>query len=304
MKKSLIKQENNQQISGTDFKNYFRPGSLEKALEIRDKYKNEVSVVAGATDLFVQYNEKLHEIKNWLDISRIENFKKIEKKEKSVFIGPLVTHLEIMKSDLINKYFSALSAAALEVGSPQIRSRGTIGGNICTSSPAGDLLAPLLAYKAKFHLSSRKKSRIAEAEEFFTGPKKNILKDNELLTGIEIPISDFEVYSYWKKIGRRKALVISTLTLSLVLEFENDLIKSAGLAAGSAAPVPIRLKKIEEKMLNKKMSQLDYQEIAAEVKKSISPIDDLRGTKEYREDVAADIMINALEKIEKERVSG
>ena len=304
MRKSLIKQENNQQISGTDFKNYFQPGSLKEALEIRDKYKDKVNLVAGATDLFVQYNEKLHEIENWLDISRIEDLKKIEKKKKSIFIGPLVTHLEIMKSDLINKYFSALSAAALDVGSPQIRSRGTIGGNICTSSPAGDLLAPLLAYEAKFHLSSQKESRIVESDKFFTGPKKNILKDNELLTGIEIPISDSEVYSYWEKIGRRKALVISTLTLSLVLEFEDDLIKRAGLAMGSVAPVPKRLNIIEEKMLEKKLSQLNYQKLAEEVKNSISPIDDLRGTKEYREDVAADIMINALEKIEKERVSG
>ncbi|RCW50692.1 xanthine dehydrogenase family protein subunit M [Halanaerobium sp. MA284_MarDTE_T2] len=299
-----MKQENNQPISGTDFKNYFQPSSLKEALEIRDKYRSEVKLVAGATDIFVQYNEKLHEVENWLDISRIEDLKKIEKKEKSIFIGPLVTHLEIIKSDLINKHFSALSAAALEVGSPQIRSRGTIGGNICTSSPAGDLLPPLLAYEAKFHLSSRKKSRIVESDEFFTGPKKNILKDSELLTGIEIPISDAEVYSFWKKIGRRKALVISTLTLNLVLEFENDLIKRAGLAVGSAAPVPVRLKKIEEKMLGKKLSQLDYKKIAEEVKNRISPIDDLRGTKEYREDVAADIMVNALEKIEKERVSG
>ena len=304
MRKSLIKQENNQQISGTDFKNYFQPGSLKEALEIRDKYKDKVNLVAGATDLFVQYNEKLHEIENWLDISRIEDLKKIEKKKKSIFIGPLVTHLEIMKSDLINKYFSALSAAALDVGSPQIRSRGTIGGNICTSSPAGDLLAPLLAYEAKFHLSSQTESRIVESDKFFTGPKKNILKDNELLTGIEIPISDSEVYSYWEKIGRRKALVISTLTLSLVLEFEDDLIKRAGLAMGSVAPVPKRLNIIEEKMLEKKLSQLNYQKLAEEVKNSISPIDDLRGTKEYREDVAADIMINALEKIEKERMSG
>jgi len=304
MRKSLIKQENNQQISGTDFKNYFQPGSLKEVLEIRDKYRDKVNLVAGATDIFVQYNERLHEIENWLDISRIEDLKKIEKRGKSIFIGPLVTHLEIMKSDLINKYFSALSAAALDVGSPQIRSRGTIGGNICTSSPAGDLLAPLLAYEARFHLSSKKERRIVESDKFFTGPKKNILKDNEILTGIEIPISDFEVYSYWEKIGRRKALVISTLTLSFVLEFEDDLIKRAGLAMGSVAPVPKRLNMIEEKMLKKKLSQLNYQKIAEEVKNNISPIDDLRGTKEYREDVAAEIMVNALEKIEKERVSG
>src|SRR6056297_2830408 len=188
MRKSLIKQENNQQISGTDFKNYFQPGSLKEVLEIRDKYRDKVNLVAGATDIFVQYNERLHEIENWLDISRIEDLKKIEKRGKSIFIGPLVTHLEIMKSDLINKYFSALSAAALDVGSPQIRSRGTIGGNICTSSPAGDLLAPLLAYEARFHLSSKKERRIVESDKFFTGPKKNILKDNEILTGIEIHI--------------------------------------------------------------------------------------------------------------------
>jgi CO/xanthine dehydrogenase FAD-binding subunit len=191
-----------------------------------------------------------------------------------------------------------LAAAAEDVGSPQIRSRGTIGGNICTSSPAGDLLAPLLSYEASFKLESAAGERIVAAEKFFTGPKRNLMEADELLTEIIIPLTENEREGAWIKVGRRKALVISTLTLSVVLEFEADQILKAGVAMGSVAPTPVRLKEVEAMIVGSSLSELDYKNLGREVKTRINPIDDLRGTKEYREDVAVDVMVRALNEIE------
>jgi CO/xanthine dehydrogenase FAD-binding subunit len=301
MKKSPTKLESSQTISGADFENYFQPRSLKEALEIKAEYGHDITIAAGTTDLFVAHYERLHEIKNWLDLSKIDELKYINFSEKNVKIGAMTTHLALKGSDELREKFYVLQAAAADVGSPQIRSRGTIGGNIVTSSPSGDLLTPLLSYQARFKLETAEKSRWAAAEEFFTGPKQNIMGPKEILTEIEVPLPKNDSFGYWIKIGRRKALVISTLNFSLVLEFTNDKISRAGLAVGSVAPTPVRLREVEAMLIGKSLDQLDYRKLGEEVKKQIAPIDDVRGTKEYREDVAFEMMINALEDIEGRR---
>jgi len=299
MRKSPMKQENRQTISGADFKEYFQPENLQKALEIKAEYKEELKVAAGSTDLLVANYEKLHEIEYWLDLVKLDELKEIKVKDNKLHIGAMVTHLDLMDSDLIKDKLPVLAAAAEDVGSPQIRSRGTIGGNICTSSPAGDLLAPLLSYEASFKLQTKAGERIVKAEDFFTGPKRNLMEADELLTEIIIPMAENKREGAWIKVGRRKALVISTLTLAVVMEFEGEKIVKAGVAMGSVAPTPVRLKGIEAVMIDQTLKDLDYKALGKEVKSSINPIDDLRGTKEYREDVAVDVMVRALNEIER-----
>ena len=301
IRKSPMKQESRQTISGADFEQYFQAQNLEKALEIKAEYQEQIEVAAGSTDLLVANYEKLHEIKNWLDLDKLDELRRIEVKDGQLHLGAMVTHLQLMRSDLVRNKFAVLAAAAEDVGSPQIRSRGTIGGNICTSSPAGDLLAPLLSYEAVFKLQSAAGERIVKAENFFTGPKRNLMEADELLTEIIIPLSENEREGAWIKVGRRKALVISTLTLAVVLEFEAEQIVKAGVAMGSVAPTPVRLGEVEAVMLGSKLSELDYKKLGQEVKARINPIDDLRGTKEYREDVAVDLMVRALNEIERKR---
>ena len=301
MRKSPMKQESRQTISGADFEQYFQPQSLERALKIKAEYVDQIKVAAGSTDLLVANYEKLHEIKNWLDLDKLDELRRIEVKDEQLHIGAMVTHLQLMKSDLIKEKLEVLAAAAEDVGSPQIRSRGTIGGNICTSSPAGDLLASLLSYEASFKLQTAEAERIVEAEKFFTGPKRNLMEADELLTEIIIPLTENEKEGAWVKVGRRKALVISSLILSVVLEFEADQIVNAGVAMGSVAPTPIRLGEVEAMLLGNTLSELDYKQLGQEVKARINPIDDLRGTKEYREDVTVDVMVRALNEIERKR---
>jgi CO/xanthine dehydrogenase FAD-binding subunit len=284
---------------------YFAPQKTEEALEILSRYGKEIKVIAGGTDLLVQYYDRLYEINSWLDLKNIKELKKIRISKNQIEIGAMVTHAQLEKSEDIQKYFPILSQAAADIGSPQIRNRGTVGGNVVNASPAGDLLSPLMAYDAQFKLLSIQGEKIVPAEEFFIGPKKTILKPAQLLTRIILPLPSERTYGSWIKIGKRKALIIATITLALVVEMteDNKTVKDVRTCLGSVAPTPIEIKKIRKKMVGKNFNQLNFAELGQIVEDKISPIDDIRGTREYRKDVAKNIMINALEEIDSARRS-
>ena len=279
---------------------YFAPQKIEDALEILSGCRGEIKVIAGGTDLLIQYYDRLYEVGTWLDLKNIKELKDIRINKNQMEIGAMVTHTQLEKSEDIKKYFPILSQAAADIGSPQIRNRGTIGGNIVNASPAGDLLAPLMAYDAQFKLLSTQGERIVPAEEFFIGPKKTILEQAQLLTGIILPLPFERTFGCWIKIGKRKALIIATITLALVVEMaeDNKTVKDVKTCLGSVAPTPIEVKEVREKMIGKNFSQLDFNQLGQIVEDKIFPIDDIRGTREYRKDVAKNIMINALEEID------
>jgi len=278
---------------------YFAPQKIEKALEILARYGKEIKVIAGGTDLLIQYYDRLYEVGSWLDLKNIKELKEIKIHQNQMEIGAMVTHTQLEKSQDIKKYYPVLNQSAADIGSPQIRNRGTIGGNIVNASPAGDLLAPLMAYDAQFRLLSIQGEKIVPAEEFFVGPKKTILESAQLLTQIILPLPPERTYGSWIKIGKRKALIIATITLGLVVEMaeDNKTVKDVRACLGSVAPTPIEIKEIRKKMVGKNFDQLDFAELGQIVEDKISPIDDIRGTREYRKDVAKNIMINALKEI-------
>jgi CO/xanthine dehydrogenase FAD-binding subunit len=304
--------QNDKIISGDDSKirqrtipcrNYFAPKSTKEATEILAKYGENIKVLAGGTDLLVQYYDRLYEVGYWLDLKNIKELKEIKIHQDQMEIGAMVTHTQLEKSGEIKKYFPVLGKAAADIGSPRIRNRGTIGGNIVNASPAGDLLPALMAYDAQFKLLSVQKEALISAKEFFIGPKKTILKPDQLLTQIIFPLPSKKTYGSWIKIGKRKALIIATITLALVVKMaeDNKTVKDVRTCLGSVAPTPIEIKEIRKKMVDKKFNELDFNQLGQIVEDKISPIDDIRGTREYRKDVAKNIMINALEEIDLDR---
>ena len=282
---------------------YFAPQDIKEALKILSRYGNEIKVIAGGTDLLVQYYDRLYEVAGWLDLGRIRELKEIKIIRNQMIIGALVTHHQLEKSEEVNKYFPVLKQAAADIGSPQIRNRGTIGGNIVNASPAGDLLAPLMAYHAQFKLLSLQKEVLIDAEKFFIGPKKTVLKPEQLLTRVILPLPGERTYGSWLKIGKRKALAIATIALALVVRMseENQRVEDVSTCLGSVAPTPIEIKEIREKMVGKSWNQLDFEQLSRLVEKQITPIDDIRGTREYRQVVAREIMRKALEEISIQR---
>lgn len=301
MKKYTENVVNRPEISGSDFKGYFVPETVEEALEVLVEKGDDIEILAGGTDLLVDYYQRLYEVPGWLDLRELTSLQKIEKKEDKIEIGAMVTHAQLENSEIIKNKLILIKEAAAEVGSPQIRSRGTIGGNIVTASPAGDLLPPLLAYNAQLELMSAKGREIIPAQDFFTGPKQTVIKDDQLLTKIIIPLPEKNTRGKFVKVGKRRALAISTLSLALLITVDKEQkIREIKAALGAVAPTPLALSQLTEKLKGEKLKEIDINEAAEIAVNNISPIDDIRGTKEYREDTVYSLMKQALEELTQE----
>src|SRR6056297_58215 len=298
MKKQSKNANNRPKTSGEDFNSYFRPQTKEGLMQVLRDYEDTLTVIAGGTDLLVEHYNNLYKVDRWLDLNWVSEFKEIKIYDDKVEIGSMVTHERLYKLDKIKELFPVLQKAASDVGSPQIRSRGTIGGNIVTSSPAGDLLPPLMVYDAKMKIISKEGERTVDINKFFTGPKKNVLNKGEILEKIILPLNDDNQKGVWIKVGKRKALVISSISIALNLVFEDERsIKDSKICIGSAAPVPLRITKAEEYLNNKEVKKVDPEKLGKIVAEEIKPIDDIRGTAKYRRQTINNITQSAFREV-------
>lgn len=241
--------------------------------------------LSGGTDLIIRIKENhLKEPFTVIDISGLEELKGITVKDDHIIAGALVTHGDVMKHPKFQECASVLVQACGTVGSPQIRNRGTIGGNIANSSPAGDSLPPLYILGAEVHLARGKEDRWVKIEDFIKGPGKNVLNHLELIKEVRIPL----LYGYegkYMKLGQRKALAISKVSLAINIYNEEKILKDVRIALGAVGPVIIRAKKTEEFLKGKELNENIIEEAVKLIKEEAKPISDLRSTDEYRRDM-------------------
>ncbi len=224
--------------------------SIKDALEILSK--EEHWVISGGTDVVIQLRkEKFH--KELLDISQIKELKEIKVVDNNIVIGAGVTFNRLINNDLIKKHLPLLVEAATTIGSNQIRSRATIGGNIVNSAPCADSVPSLHIYNAQLKVESSKEQKIVDIKDFSEWSYKTILNNAQLLTEIIIPIpKDKKYYKYFFKLGRRNALNISRMTISLLFSFDdNKNIEDCYIMPGSVFGRPQRLTMIEDIMKGK-----------------------------------------------------
>jgi CO/xanthine dehydrogenase FAD-binding subunit len=217
---------------------YLKVSSIEQLLQKIDE--PEARILCGGTDLLVKMRSKLIRPRLLLDISEIEELRGIREGNGEIEIGAAVTEGEIIASKGIVERLPLLVTALLQLGSVQIRNRGTLGGNLVNASPAADSAIPLLLYDAAVILQSRSGERRVSVEEFLRGPGKTALVPGELLRAIVIPIPSEKFSPFLHKVGRRKALTIAIASLGALLRMEDGTVEAIRLAAGSVAPTPIR----------------------------------------------------------------
>jgi CO/xanthine dehydrogenase FAD-binding subunit len=224
-----------------------------------------------------------------LDLSRIEEIKRWELVETGggrpvVRLGAGVTYTRII--DELHDLTPCLAMASRTIGSPQIRNRGTLGGNLGTASPAGDAHPPLLAARAVVELDSVAGPRLVPIDEFFVGPKRSVLRPDELIRAVRIPVADGP--QQFSKIGPRNAMVIATTSFALCVDRSE---RRIGTGIGSAAPTPLRASEAEALVAEAIGSGWDdpgpldpdlAQRFGELVAAAASPIDDVRGTARYR----------------------
>jgi CO/xanthine dehydrogenase FAD-binding subunit len=264
------------------------PSSLPQALELMAA--GGYRPLAGGTDLMVQLEADVIEPPAAvLDLWRLGELRGVAYDGYDVTIGALTTWTELRASPVIRARLPALVQAAATIGAAQIQNRGTIGGNICNASPAGDSLPVLLAVDATFDLGSAAGERAVPAREFWTSYRQTARRDGELLLRARFPVERGR-HTRFRKVGTRAAQAISKVVMALSYRDEGPLWQEVRLALGSVAPTPIRARGTEAVLEGAAPTESVASEAAAVLAAEISPIDDVRSTADYRRAVAARVL--------------
>ncbi|UCC41620.1 MAG: xanthine dehydrogenase family protein subunit M [Candidatus Aminicenantes bacterium] len=271
---------------------YFKPRSLEEALRLKETTP-DARFIAGGTDLLIKIKDK--ELRPSALIS-LRSVKQLEGVEVNKFtrIGALTTISDIIQNPVLCESYPVLVEASKRVGSIQVRNVASIGGNLCNCSPAADTALPLLIYNAKVRLQSIQGSREMPLSEFFKGPGESCLKSEETLTDILLGPTTVNRKAIFLKIGRVK-MDLAIASVALMLEMEGERCQKARVAVGSAAPVPLRLSKVEELLEGETVSKElagEAQKVASEV---VAPISDIRASEGYRRHIVGVLVRHALE---------
>jgi carbon-monoxide dehydrogenase medium subunit len=277
---------------------YHRPATLKEACEIKAEFKNKALILAGGTDVIVNMKKGVISPESLISLRDVQDasLKSITFSKSRLKIGAFSTASELMRSRHITGPFKALATGTGSLGSPLIRNMATIGGNLVTARPASDLAPSLMAYRAKVFLNSQSGSREVSLDEFFVGPGRTVIKEDEIMT--EIILDQPSPYSgcAYIKLGTRKALEISLVNVAafIALEKPNGLIKDTRIVLGAVGPTPIRALKAEEILMGQKPAEALLDEAAKAAASDSKPIDDFRGSAEYRRDMVGTLTVRAL----------
>jgi CO/xanthine dehydrogenase FAD-binding subunit len=264
-------------------KEYFRPATLKETFDLLTCYSGLAKILAGGTDLLIQQALESSPETVVVSLRDVEDLKQIRKTEEGdIFIGAMMRHADVGQSLLVNQYFPALARASHLVGSPSIRNLATIGGNICNASPSADTAPPLLAYDAKAIIVSPSNQKVTDIGDFFTGPSTNILKTGEILKGFMLRPKPGWIAGY-EKLGIRKAMEIAIVNICVAMAIDKSrYCTGIRIALGAVAPTPIRAKKAEAVLQDKKITPELIQKCAEVAVEETNPISDIRGSADYR----------------------
>ncbi|MEV6911158.1 xanthine dehydrogenase family protein subunit M [Amycolatopsis sp. NPDC051071] len=260
---------------------FLRPSSLTEALAVKAERPDAVPI-AGGTDVMVELNFDHRRPGALLDLNRVTELAEWTETDGRIRLGASVPYVRVIAE--LGEVLPALAMASRTVGSPQIRNRGTVGGNLGAASPAGDTHPVLLVLGAGIEVASVRGTRLIPAEEFYLGVKRNALEPDELITAVHLPSEAGP--QQFAKVGTRNAMVIAVCSFAVALHLDTREIRAA---VGSAAPTPRRATAGEE-FLAAELPWSTKASIADSVKRRFgelvsrasSPIDDVRGSADYR----------------------
>lgn len=271
---------------------YIRPAAIPEALEALRAGQGRARLVAGATDLFLDMEHGKKGPEQLVDIRFIPELRQIQEEDGAVFIGAAVTHGELEKDPLIRQYFPALAQGAATVGGPQIRSIGTIGGNVVNAQPAADTAVPLFVFDAEaLTVDVDGTERMVPIRSLYEGPGRSALDSTRcLLKGFRLPTGIYPVSGFIRE-SKRKALSLPTLNAAAALRLEDGVIAAAALAAGPVALTPLRLTDAEALLFGKAPSPELFHAAGAAARAQAHPRDSLlRGGGEFRRELLAALL--------------
>ncbi|MBN2694382.1 xanthine dehydrogenase family protein subunit M [bacterium] len=277
---------------------YQKPSTLLDALKLRAQYGEKCSLLAGGTDLVVNIKERRISPDIVIDIKGIPEFSILEERDGSIFIGSAITFTELIESPLIKSRVPIIAESAHTVASVGVRNRATLVGNICSAVPSLDSAPALLVYKTDVVVESVDGKRIIPIDKWFVAPKKTALQNNEIVLGVLVEIPNSENGTAYMKLGRYSGEDLAQAGVGIMIS-KNLEYKIAFCAVG---PVPRRALKVEAFLNGKEFSSITN-ELSEIIQSEISPITDIRASKEYRRHMV-DVLVERGIKLALSRLQG
>ena len=273
------------------------PNTVDEALAILKEHQGKARLIAGGTDLIVEIRDGTYDFEVLVDTAKIKKLRVIREEGSKIFIGSGVTFTELEESEFIQANASALSLAASLVGSPQVRNRGTIGGNIVSAQPAADGALALFAFDAVLEIAGVNGGReIPIGEAYRDVGKSAINSKKEILVGIRLEKRKKGTGSNYQRIAMRKAMALPVLACGVFVESMNDSIRSARIAIGPVSNTPFRAREAENFLKGKLITEKVLQKAGEIASEEVNPRDSrLRGSSIYRKEITAVIVGRGLE---------
>ena len=265
--------------------NYEAPKTLKDAVALLAQHGEKARPLCGGTDLIIQLRAGVRRPEHVVDVKKIPELSQISfDLKKGLRLGAAVPTIEIYENADLRRYFPGLTEAAHLIGSNQIQSRASVGGNLCNGSPAADTTPALIALGAKCRVAGPKGERIVAAEDFCTAPGRTVLQPNEILVEFQIPPpASHSSDAYLRFIPRNEMdIAVVGVGVSVTLDLEEDRFTDARIALAAVGPTPIFASKASEALEGKKVDAATIDRAAKLAVEQSSPIDDMRGTAEFR----------------------
>jgi xanthine dehydrogenase FAD-binding subunit len=276
---------------------FIRPRTLDEALTVLNSNIEPPMILAGGTDVITgmqQGDERFCKAQTLLDIHHLTELRGIEKNAEGWRFGSAVTFSEIASHPAIISDLPLLAQAAASIGSVQIRNRATIAGNFVNNAACADSVPPLLVYDAQVHIQSAKSERIMPLAEFLLAPNRTALHKNELVTELRIPALPAGYSGKYHKLGRRRGIAISRITLAVLLKQKNSVVEDIRLASGAVTPIGARFFDLEARLRGQKISDELFASTAQELGEAILERTGLRWSSPYKLPVVQQMLFGLL----------
>ncbi|HKD65311.1 MAG TPA: xanthine dehydrogenase family protein subunit M [Candidatus Binataceae bacterium] len=262
---------------------YEAPTTVDQAVKLLSSDGDTARVICGGTDLLIQMRNAVRKPRLLVDVKNIREMRDISYDAKAgLRLGAAVPCIEIYESEVMHRHYPGLTEAAHLIGSLQIQSRASIGGNLCNASPAADTSPALLAVGAIAKIVGPKGTREVAVDKFFTGPGQSVLQPGEMVTQILIPPPAPHTSDRYIRMIPRNEMDIAIVGAGASVTLDGDKVSAVRIGLGAVAPTPVLAPKAAEYVIGKKLDEKTAERAGELARESAVPIDDMRGTAEYR----------------------